>query len=265
MLSNSFYSIHNQMQTLADRMRKDIEKSLHRSFNTFDLLDYSSSLDPFNTWYNMRLKIDDGHHVRVETCRKEPGKNWDVCVKEFDKDRPSNAAIGQGKTAEPPRATTTSTSPSEQSKIEPLKTAETTTQSLDQYSPLQEMQTFANSIKKEVESILGRNFDMFDLFESTASLDPENTWYRMLIRVDDNGHLKVKTLRKDPGQDWDVRLEEFDRGQGIEQGRSEERGKLSSEESRGKLSSGSQSTQQGQSNQQTQPMSNVPQSGQTAS
>jgi len=268
MLSNTFNSICNQMETIAGRIRKDVEKALNRSFNTFDLIDYSSSLDPLNAWYDMKFRIDDGRHIRVETCRKEPGQRWNMCVKEFDKDLPINAHIGQGKTCEPAKITEGSTSLSEQSKNEPLKSAETTTQSLDQYSPLQDMQEFANSIKKDVEEILGTSFDLFELFESTVSLHPENTWYRMYIRTNDNGHVKVKTVRKEPGKDWNVHVEEYG-GKHIEQGRREEQGRVSFEENRKlpvdpEFSQQGQFTQQNQHSQQSQstqhPQSTAPQS-----
>jgi len=82
-------------------------------------------------------------------------------------------------------------------------------------SLFKEMQRIADKIKSQVESQLSEDFRTFDVIEDLqpSSIKPdERTSYKMMIKTDDNGHVKVKTMRKDPGSDWKVEVEEYDRG-----------------------------------------------------
>jgi frataxin-like iron-binding protein CyaY len=81
-------------------------------------------------------------------------------------------------------------------------------------SLFRDMQKIANKIKSDVERQLSRDFKTFDVIEDlTPSIRPdERSYYRMKIRTDDNGHVRVKTMQKDPGSDWKVEVEEYDRG-----------------------------------------------------
>jgi len=86
-----------------------------------------------------------------------------------------------------------------------------------------DMQRIADKIKWDVENQLQEAFKTFEVVEdlSPSVQDENNVYYRMKIRTDDNGHVKVKTLQKDPGSDWKVNVEEFDRGnKAIEGGKS---------------------------------------------
>ena len=83
----------------------------------------------------------------------------------------------------------------------------------------QDIQTLANQIKRDVESSLSRSFNTWDVLEhDPIPYDPEHTTYRMKVKTDDNGHVKVKTVRKDPGSAWETHVEEFDKGNAIEGG-----------------------------------------------
>jgi len=77
-----------------------------------------------------------------------------------------------------------------------------------------DMQRIADKIKWDVESQLNEAFRTFDVIEDLTPKmqDEKNTYCRMRIRTDDNGHVKVKTMQKDPGSDWKVEVEEYDRG-----------------------------------------------------
>lgn len=76
------------------------------------------------------------------------------------------------------------------------------------------MQKIADRIKWDVEKQLDEAFRTFEVIEDMTPKmqDEKNTYCRMRIKTDDNGHVKVKTMRKDPGSDWKVEVEEFDRG-----------------------------------------------------
>jgi len=79
---------------------------------------------------------------------------------------------------------------------------------------LSDMQKIAEMIKSNVETQLNQSFRTFDVIEDMTPKmqDDKNMCYRMMIRTDDNGHVKVKTMRKDPGMDWKVEVEEYDKG-----------------------------------------------------
>ena len=51
--------------------------------------------------------------------------------------------------------------------------------------------------------------------------DEEHTFYKMKVLTDHNGHVKTKTMEKEPGKEWQVRVEEYDRktDKAIEQGK----------------------------------------------
>lgn len=76
------------------------------------------------------------------------------------------------------------------------------------------MQKIADKIKRDVENQLNEDFRTFEVIENMTPKmqDEKNMCYRMKIKTDDNGHVKVKTMQKDPGSDWKVEVEEYDRG-----------------------------------------------------
>jgi len=75
------------------------------------------------------------------------------------------------------------------------------------------IQGLANSIKDDVERELNRSFDTFDVMEHYPILtDPEHTSYYMRVKTDDNGHVRVKTIKKDPSSGWQTHVEEYSRG-----------------------------------------------------
>ena len=75
------------------------------------------------------------------------------------------------------------------------------------------MQRLADAIKRDVEHQLNRTFDTFRVLEHTTLEDPDqNSSYYLKIKTDDNGHVRVKTMQKEPHSDWKVNVEEYDRG-----------------------------------------------------
>uniref|UniRef100_A0A6G5AH53 Uncharacterized protein n=1 Tax=Rhipicephalus microplus TaxID=6941 RepID=A0A6G5AH53_RHIMP len=81
-----------------------------------------------------------------------------------------------------------------------------------------DMQNLADSIRSDVEKQLNQSFKQFDVLEHQALEDPEHTSYFMKVKTDDNGHVKVKTTRHEPGQDWKTTVEEYDKGNALEGG-----------------------------------------------
>jgi len=41
--------------------------------------------------------------------------------------------------------------------------------------------------------------------------DEEHTYYKMKVLTDNNGHVKTKMMEKEPGKEWQVKTEEYDR------------------------------------------------------
>ncbi len=48
--------------------------------------------------------------------------------------------------------------------------------------------------------------------EDPKLADPENTSYFMRVETNDNGNVRVKTMKKVPGSDWETKFEEYKRG-----------------------------------------------------
>lgn len=87
-----------------------------------------------------------------------------------------------------------------------------------------DMQRVADGIKKEVESQLKETFSTFEVVEHLPAEmnDPEMS-YRMRVKVDNDGHIKVKTVKKDHNTDWLVNIEKYEKGEEkrVENGRQE--------------------------------------------
>ena len=75
-----------------------------------------------------------------------------------------------------------------------------------------QMQDIANNIRNDVEKQLNQSFKQFDVLEHQALEDPEHTSYFMKVKTNDNGHVRVKTIKKKPGSDWKTHVEEYYRG-----------------------------------------------------
>lgn len=69
-----------------------------------------------------------------------------------------------------------------------------------------------------------RSFSDFKEFEDMDKLEPpkledeEHTYYKMKVMTNHNGHVKSKSMQKEPGKDWQVHMEEYyqDRNKAIE-------------------------------------------------
>jgi len=206
-------SLFDRMQRIADNIKRDVEYQLSRSFDTFRVLEHRALEDPNNySSYFMKIKTDDNGHVRVKTIQKEPNSDWKVNVEEYDR---GNPAIGQDenkkKTAieqEKKRENTSLTSTQDDK-----NKLQTTYPSFFGDSLFERMQWIADSVKRDVENRLNRTFNTFKVLEHKALEDPDqNASYYMKIKTDDNGHVRVKTMQKEPNSDWKVNVEEYDRG-----------------------------------------------------
>jgi len=75
------------------------------------------------------------------------------------------------------------------------------------------IQSLFGSIKNDAERELNRSFETFDVMEHHPILtDPEHTSYYMRVKTDDNGHVRIKTMKKEPNCDWQTHVEEYHKG-----------------------------------------------------
>ena len=83
----------------------------------------------------------------------------------------------------------------------------------DNNDPFARIQSIANNIRKDVEKSLGQTFNTWDVDTTDFSVpEGENVHYRMKVKTDDNGHVRLKTVEKEPGHDYDVHVEEYEKG-----------------------------------------------------
>ena len=181
-------SFNEEIQRIADKVKADVEKELNQVFNKFQVVESQplpqQQSEPERTSYSMKVRTDDEEdqgHLRLQTTRRDPFSDWETSVEEFFRPR----------------------SPFENllSSFDPFRTGFSSIQSL------------ADRIKNDVERDLNRTFETFDVMEHHPILtDPEHTSYYMKVKTDDNGHVRVKTIKKTPDSDWQTHVEEYNRG-----------------------------------------------------
>jgi len=180
-------SFNEEIQRIADKVKTDVEKELNQVFKKFQVTE-SQALpqeknEPQGTSYSMKVRTgdEDQGHVRLRTSRRDPWSDWETDIDEFYRARsPFESML---------------------STFDPFRTGFSSIQSL------------ADSIKSDVERDLNRSFETFDVIEHHPILtDPEHTSYYMRVKTDDNGHVRVKTIRKEPKSDWRTHVEEYYKG-----------------------------------------------------
>jgi len=175
-----------EIQKIADKIKSDVEKELNQVFKKFQVTEsekIKNENEPDRTSYNMKIKTDDQNqsNLRLKTTKRDPESEWLTSIDEFF----------------------TGMSPFEDL-LHSFDTSRTGFSSI---------QKLADRIRDDVEKSLNRHFDMFDVMEYHPILtDPEHTSYYMRVKTDDNGHVRVKTIKKLPGSDWQTHVEEYNRG-----------------------------------------------------
>jgi len=190
MSTNNKSAFDLEIQNIANKVKADVEKELQRVFQTFDVVEHhpiqntTTTNNKTNDAYSMKVRTsdDDNSHLRLRTWRRDPFSAWESAVQEFFRPMsPFDSML---------------------SPFDPFRTGFGTIQAL------------ADRIKTDVERDLNRTFNVFDVMEHHPILtDPEHTSYFMRVKTDDNGHVRVKTIKKTPDSDWQTHVEEYNRGQ----------------------------------------------------
>ena len=82
---------------------------------------------------------------------------------------------------------------------------------------------------EELDSEFSRRFQEIEMeSQNPPKIDKDaNVYYKMIMKTDNNGEVKVKTMEKEPGSEWKVTTEEYKRGdKAIEDSRSEAQQKI---------------------------------------
>jgi len=182
-------SLFQEMQDIANQIKSDVEKQLKMAFKTFDVMEHQAlpSENPEGSSYQMKVQTDnkDQSNLKLSTSRRNSQSPWETVIDEFFRaSSPFDNLL----------------TPFDPSRV-----------------GFDSIQDLANSIKRDVERDLNRTFKMFDVVEShPKETDPEHTSYYMKMKTDDNGHVRVKTIKKLPGKDWETHVEEYNRGMPLE-------------------------------------------------
>ena len=102
----------------------------------------------------------------------------------------------------------------------------------DMISKISPFRSSSNSIHEMFENFRKNMEEEIKAFEelekNPPSLeDPEHTSCFMRVMTNDNGYVKVKTMKKTPDSEWETRVEEFERGNpSLENKESEEKMQL---------------------------------------
>ena len=179
-------NISQEIQKIADKIKTNVEKELNQAFKMFQVVDaecIKSEKEPQSKSYEMKVKTDDDQgQLRLRTTQKDPSSDWITDIEQFLLPRgPFENLL---------------------TIFDPSRTG------------FNSIQNLADCIHKDVEKELNRTFNTFDVMDYHPILtDPKHTSYYMKVKTDDNGHVRVKTIKKTPDSDWETHVEEYDRGQ----------------------------------------------------
>jgi len=75
------------------------------------------------------------------------------------------------------------------------------------------LQSLADEIKQDMDKCFKESAESFEGKEEYPTLaDPDHTTYYKRVETNDNGHIRIKTISKKPGSDWETKIEEHQGG-----------------------------------------------------
>jgi len=199
-------SIKTEMQLIANKVKKDVESTLKKSFDTFDVFEYSASSNRLNhTQYNFTIQIENEGYVSVRAATMDPDESWNVFIDEY--------------------VTGSQENQNQASSFKPCDLLSSQSKSLLTLDKVikNEIQSIADYIKVGVEMIVGEVFTVFEVLEYIALSALGVHYYHLRIVVDNNNSVKVKLSHDILEKSWNILLESFDKGDVISQVKAEER------------------------------------------
>jgi len=175
--------ISKGLRELADKIRKDVETSLNKTFQTYNVVKSEPEYAPEHVSYRMELQTDDHGLITVKTVKKENGQEWETSVESYD----------QGKVVEGG-----------------AKAGQAVQYSADQLAD--SMNKLHLKVRNDVEKSLNKQFKDFNVVKHDPPFAPEHTSYRLEVQTEDNGNVKVTTVRKESGHEWTTSVAEYDHG-----------------------------------------------------
>ncbi len=75
------------------------------------------------------------------------------------------------------------------------------------------LQNLADQIRQDMDKQFKQSAESFESKEGYPTLaDPENSTYYKRVETNDNGHVRIKTISKKPGSEWETKIEEYQGG-----------------------------------------------------
>ena len=180
-----------EIQKIADKIKDDVQKELENVFKKYGA-SYQPASDKkeINTPTPMETETKQNNNksgnnkksqVSLYNRKTKPFSNWISSMDEFFKERNfSDDFWGP---------------------LDPFRTE----------FPL--IGDITNDLEDHIEKEFNRGFDVLEeLEDELTSTDPERTAYFMKLKTNNNGHVKVKTIRKLPKSNWETHVEEYFQG-----------------------------------------------------
>lgn len=169
--------ISKGLKDLADKIKTSIETSLNKTFKTYDVVKSEPEYAPEHASYRMELLTDEGGVITVRTIKKENGEEWETAVESY-----------QGKKVD----------------------LSSLSYSAEQLA--EKMKNLHLKVKSDLEKSLNKQFKNFNVVKHDPPYAPEHTSYRLEVQTDEEGHVKVTTVRKESGHEWTTSVAEYDDG-----------------------------------------------------
>lgn len=140
-----------------------------------------------NTYYEMKVAMNNNGHVKIKTALKEPGKEWNINSKEYqeqsaiDKSQKKTEALDEAKSEQ---ATTSKATESTPEKVVQAEKGEMTSKESKKekggspkkyFAPFEEIHGLFRNIERDFENSMRKKFDLFDdRYESEAERNQES-------------------------------------------------------------------------------------------
>jgi len=141
-----------------------------------------------NTYYEMKVAMNNNGHVKVKTALKEPGKEWNINSKEFHQEKPAidqsqekteaidEAKSEQAMSKENVELGTEKVGQAEKGEVASKESKKEKGELPKKYfAPFEEMHGLFRNIEKDFENSIRKNFDLFDdRYESEAERNKDS-------------------------------------------------------------------------------------------